>query len=192
MFGALLDKIYDHITDKRISIQYPPASEEVIVKAEKSLGFELPQLLRAVYKSIGNGGFGPAYGIIGVEGGHAANLGTLVETYREIQAGAEYGGFTWQEGLLPFCEWGCNIFSCVDCLDKSQPIFRSDECVARPQKFNIEAFFMMWIDGVSILDVNAPPKKYATIINPFTRKPTRVVGIQKDSKPPAKPRKHRI
>ena len=60
---------------------------------------------------------GPGYGIIGVVGGHSSDLGTLVETFNEIKRGADYLGLKWNPQLLPFCGWGCNIFSCVDCSD---------------------------------------------------------------------------
>ena len=44
----------------------PPASPEEVAAAEASLGFELPPLLRRLYLEVGNGGFGPAYGLEGV------------------------------------------------------------------------------------------------------------------------------
>jgi hypothetical protein len=52
------------------------------------LGFPLPPLLRELYTQVGNGGFGPGYGIFGLEGGYIDpdiindfQGGTLVEWY---------------------------------------------------------------------------------------------------------------
>jgi hypothetical protein len=39
-------------------------SESEIVRAESRLGRRLPSLLRAAYSEIGNGGFGPGYGLL--------------------------------------------------------------------------------------------------------------------------------
>ena len=46
----------------------PPAVAKDLQVLERTLGFKLPELLRAVYSKVGNGGFGPAYGIVGIAG----------------------------------------------------------------------------------------------------------------------------
>jgi hypothetical protein len=51
---------------------YPPATDEQIAQTEHELGFELPPLLRMLYQELGNGGFGPGYGLLGASGGHPA------------------------------------------------------------------------------------------------------------------------
>lgn len=47
----------------------PPASPAAVARAEAALGFALPTTLRAIYLDVANGGFGPGYGVMGVEGG---------------------------------------------------------------------------------------------------------------------------
>ena len=42
-------------------------------QTERELGFKLPPLLRALYQQLGNGGFGPGYGLVGASGGHIAH-----------------------------------------------------------------------------------------------------------------------
>jgi len=42
-----------------------PASPEAVDEAEEAFGFPLPGLLRRLYAEVGNGGFGPGYGIPG-------------------------------------------------------------------------------------------------------------------------------
>jgi cell wall assembly regulator SMI1 len=43
---------------------YPVASEATIQAAEAELGLRLPALLRELYKQVGNGGYGPGYGLM--------------------------------------------------------------------------------------------------------------------------------
>lgn len=148
----------------------PRASEVAVRQAELALGIEIPPILRDVYLTVANGGFGPGYGLIGVEGGHASSLGTLAATHAEIQRGAKYLGLEWKAGMLAFCEWGCNNFSCVDCSDSRFQIVHSEECKTYVQDFTLDAFFKMWLEGVDILSkVVRSPVRTATIINPFTR-----------------------
>lgn len=50
---------------------FPPTTLLVVEAAEKELGFTLPPLLTQLYTQVANGGFGPGYGIYGLEGGYA-------------------------------------------------------------------------------------------------------------------------
>ncbi len=49
----------------------PPATAKELHAAERAIGFELPELLRAIYLKVGNGGFGPEYGLVGITGENA-------------------------------------------------------------------------------------------------------------------------
>ncbi|HEY8750310.1 MAG TPA: SMI1/KNR4 family protein [Tepidisphaeraceae bacterium] len=142
-----------------------PATSGAIGEAERSLGFPIPELLKAIYLEVGNGGFGPDYGIIGVRGGHASSAGTLVETLEDMIRGAEYLGGTWERHILPFCDRGCASFTCVDCKDSSHPIFGAEECVAHPMRYDLSTFFRRWVsDGA--LDASSDAAR--TAINPVT------------------------
>ena len=50
-------------------LAFPPATRRQIRETERKLGFPLPPLLRLLYERVGNGGFGPCYGIVGGVGG---------------------------------------------------------------------------------------------------------------------------
>ena len=66
------------------TLAFAPASEQQIRHTEQQLGFPLPQLLRHLYAEIANGGFGPGYGIIGVEDGYPgvnSRLGGIAHRY---------------------------------------------------------------------------------------------------------------
>jgi hypothetical protein len=176
MNDELIKRIAEHLRGDKNASACPPASLKVVKDEESSIGFAFPPVLELLYSTIGNGGFGPGYGIIGVRGGHASNLGTLAETFSEMKAGAKYLGLKWPDGVVPFCEWGCNIFSCIDCADPNYPLVESDECRTRATGYNLERFFNMWLEGTDILGVNGPPRQTAEIIDPFTGKKTRVTG----------------
>jgi hypothetical protein len=98
---------------------YPPANIEQITAAEARLGFALPELLRDIYLQIGNGGFGPGYGLIGIEGGATdyrdRSLEQVYESFRRSMPGLPS---PWSEQWLIISEYGCGIWECLDC---SQP-----------------------------------------------------------------------
>ena len=125
----------------RFGFVLPPASEEQLQETEAHLGFPLPPLLRALYASVANGGFGPGTGLRGAcggyEGGYINHDGKIVfqyqwrshkgtfnyTTYQEQSAqavargeaahmAAPYG--EWLDRLLPICDIGCNGEICVD------------------------------------------------------------------------------
>jgi hypothetical protein len=172
MESNIIERIAAHIGSG--GVRLPVASEAVVGAAEATLGLGIPKLLRSIYLNVANGGFGPGYGIIGVGGGHRSNLGTLVETFTEIKRGADYLGLRWNPQLLPFCEWGCNVFSCVDCSDPGNPVFSSDECKVHPVNCGLEEFFRMWLDGRDLFSEGGPMRRVVEITNPFTGKKTRV------------------
>src|SRR5262249_5265510 len=103
---------------------FPPASARAVAAAEKQLRFRLPELLKAIYTQIGNGGFGPSYGFLGVQGGATDEEGyTLVPMYRAMrQSAKENRPRHWPEQLLPACRLGCGMWSCLDCARPRVPV----------------------------------------------------------------------
>ena len=78
-----------------------PTSLDVVRKAEATLGFNLPPLLIQVYTEVANGGFGPGYGLLGLAGGFADDLGdTAVQSYLRRRADQS---LQWRDALLPIC-----------------------------------------------------------------------------------------
>src|SRR5262245_60485454 len=89
------------------ALPVPVAQPSTIAAAEAALGYALPPLLRRLYTTLGNGGFGPGYGLLGLDGGHGDG-GKTALTLRE----------EWDDlppALLPICHWGAAIYSLVDC-----------------------------------------------------------------------------
>ncbi len=170
MNNSVIDKLAAYVQSLDTAPTFNCATESAIEQAERDLGFSIPPLLRACYLQIANGGFGPGYGLVGVAGGYKSDYGDLVETFRVAKEGAEYNGGEWRTGLLPFCEFGCNIFSCVDCNDEKNAVWTSEECEVWPQTYDLSKFFDLWIEGVDVLGYDSVEKETREIINPFTGK----------------------
>jgi hypothetical protein len=76
----------EHATDGHIHPKKPfaPVARKNLKVAERALGFQVPKLLRAIYETVGNGGFGPEYGIVGTKGGFKLDGCTLESCYQDM------------------------------------------------------------------------------------------------------------
>jgi hypothetical protein len=83
------------------------ASPDALAAAEAALRHRLPPLLHRLYLEVGNGGFGPGYGLLGVAEGHRNEAGKTAVSLREGWDGLP-------PALLPICNWGCAIYSFID------------------------------------------------------------------------------
>lgn len=143
-----------------------PVTEEELVQAETQLGFVLPSFLRRIYHEVGNGGFGPGYGLLPlgeIPPNAVHDTTSLVAGYREMRsfsqkdideyfAEEEEKPALWPERVLILCDWGCNICSCLDCSSPELPIFRMDSNENFLVEWAIEApslhqWLEEWIDG---------------------------------------------
>ena len=130
MVDPLIAELQRHAADPSIttdvSAQFPlpalpPLDDASLHRAEAALGFQLPALLRDVYRLVGNGGIGPGYGLVPLVYAESTvrpeiYRDSVVESYLMLRSGTpEDLAGAWPERLLPFCEWGCAISSCVDC-----------------------------------------------------------------------------
>jgi hypothetical protein len=135
------------------------ASEENIAEAEQNIGFSFPPLLRQIYKKVANGGIGPGYKILGVKGGQTSDEGdTISELYLSLSGkDQEDPIWLWPEGIVPFCHWGCAIYSCFDATKESSPVVWFDPNmreIGEPmeQQFikhreSLEFWFQGWLNG---------------------------------------------
>jgi hypothetical protein len=98
----------------------PKADPADVEKIEDDLGFKLPVLLKRIYVEIGDGGFGPGYGLY--------SLKTAVEIYLKSVSSDET-----KKGKFPICTWGCAKDSFIDVLNDKFPVMiektgESDDC----------------------------------------------------------------
>ena len=125
-----------------------PAPRDAVAEAEQAIGHPLPPLLSRLYLEVGNGGFGPGYGILGLGGGHADDRGhTALDLYR-----------TWtpREGLLPVCSWGCGIYSLLDLSTAEGDMWGFDPNPVPPEQldralyresFDFRTWLERWVRG---------------------------------------------
>lgn len=98
-----------------------PASLLDVEDAEDLLNVPLPPLLRRLYLEVGNGGWGPGYGVLGLRGGHKDDeKHTAVDILILARQDPESWWSFLPAELFPVCYWGCGIYSFVDCSSRSQ------------------------------------------------------------------------
>ncbi len=169
MQSEIIHSIKSHIDQCGIDIPFPTTTVQKVASAEASIGMPLPLLLRELLIDVGNGGFGPGYGIIGVDVGYHSDLSDIAGTYQQVCEGWSECGDTWPTGVLPFCEFGSNIFAC-DTNDTSGDVLISTDSTIVPTTYDLERFFQTWIKGADILAVLPRPPR-PDIINPFLNRP---------------------
>lgn len=165
--SALLDELLRrshtgqlHTSMDEDRIANPPATGAQIEAAETRLGFALPPLLRRIYSEIGNGGFGPGYGLFPLSGraddpsGHDGY--GVVDLYFSFRYRYSPLGQRWAERLLPICHWGCSYFSYLDCAVPLTPVISLAEdnhgdgpwgCAINLHAQSFEDWMRRWLDG---------------------------------------------
>ena len=140
----------------------PPYSEANVETSERALGFSVPTLLIDVYRKVGNGGFGPGYGLLGLLDGAVDDQGhDAVKLYQLYSSSCSADPeWKWPHALLPICHWGCAIYSCIDCESEGFPIIIFDpnlqeeswaQCFIKTKR-NFESWLGAWASGVKLWD----------------------------------------
>jgi hypothetical protein len=103
---------------------FPTVDAQQIAEAERALGFVLPELLKALYLRVGNGGYGPGYGIVGLPGGATDDMGrNLVDLYNAyFPENPDDPHWRWPPALLPLAHLGCAMYACLDCSAPDAPV----------------------------------------------------------------------
>lgn len=119
--AAIRSRLHAKITDLSGATHsvLRPSDPVEVANDERRLGFKVPPLMKRIYMEIGNGGFRPGYGLIGLTNGVPDDTGrTGPANYDEFCCTHPIDpNWKWPNGLLPICHWGCAILSCVDCAD---------------------------------------------------------------------------
>lgn len=93
-----------------------PVDPATVARAEAALGFTLPALLADLYLRVGDGGFGPEYGLLPLLDSPPAGEPAAVTQYLANRESAlKDPDWPWPEGVLPISHWGCAMYACVDC-----------------------------------------------------------------------------
>jgi len=145
--------------DPKWSKPYPPVPVERVQQAELKLGFQLPPLLVRLYVEVGNGGFGPGYGLFGLEGGFTDDdtnltMPDLYLSWAHPTPGPLPLGLPppWPKKLIPICDWGCSMMSCINCSAREggKMVFVSDGIQRTPEKLTFDQWMEDWIKGVDL------------------------------------------
>nr|WBO79760.1 SMI1/KNR4 family protein [Streptomyces sp. SBE_14.2] len=100
-----------------------PVDAGAVARAEAALGFSLPPLLAELYLRIGDGGFGPEYGLLPLLDSPPSGEPAAVPQYlSNRESGRKDPDWPWPEGVLPISHWGCAMYACVDCLAPGAPV----------------------------------------------------------------------
>jgi hypothetical protein len=136
-----------------------PASMDSVELAEEELGFPFPSVLKEIYLKVANGGIGPGYKILGVKGGHTSDEGDSISELYTILGGSdpEDPQWKWPKGLVPFCHWGCAIYSCFDATKEGWPVVWFDPNMREigepmeqqfiPHKNSLTEWLEGWLNG---------------------------------------------
>lgn len=170
----LLSAIRKRIVDPKLridmtTVETPPLygapSAKALDAAEAQVGFPLPALLHRLYTEVGNGGFGPGAGLVGVDGGHPdADGRTIGALYADLRAQG------WPEGLLPLCDWGCGAWATMDANGR---IVTMDEAGPTRTRFTLASWLEAWVSGVDLSGETFETED-GIMTNPFTKKPMAV------------------
>jgi hypothetical protein len=113
----------------------PPTTLAKVGAVEDRLGFALPELLRRLYTEVGNGGFGPVFGLLPLT---IMSLGDAAPAEAEFELAGDYArlvrryasdprGGGRPAGLVPAFYCGCTVFEFVDCRSPDGPVVWFDE-----------------------------------------------------------------
>jgi hypothetical protein len=154
----------------------PPVTMADLIEAEARLGFPLPPLLKRIYCEVGNGGFGPGYGLYKLALEHSVddeNDYALVDTYlalhpagngawslspREENAQGQQpiSYYKYPPQVIEICEWGCNIYSFLDCSSPDYRVLRKDHnCSLTEHVLECPSFHQWleaWLAGLPLFD----------------------------------------
>jgi hypothetical protein len=129
----------------------PCLSQETIKRFEDESGLRVPVLLRRIYTEVGNGGFGPAWGINELDNDDENSIGgwSRIER-RELPDGLPSG---WPNPLLRICDIGCNAYFGLAsgddrlCIYIVDPLQGTDDPVSwlLPQEKSLYNWLIEWV-----------------------------------------------
>jgi len=91
----------------------PPLLPEELEDFERESGIRLPKILRRIYAEVGDGGFGPDWGINPLRG--TSEMSVEVWDHLERQEWEQGPPAGWPDPLIRICEIGCNAYYGIDC-----------------------------------------------------------------------------
>jgi hypothetical protein len=112
------------------------------------MGFSLPRLLARLWVEVANGGFGPGYGLLGVNNEPASPLSMSIPSVY-FQLVADRSG-EWPQKLVPICDWGCGIHTVVNCSTAEGFILHDSGSMRSRQGYTFAQWMEDWVDGIDL------------------------------------------
>ncbi|WP_367321382.1 SMI1/KNR4 family protein [Streptomyces sp. HUAS ZL42] len=137
-----------------------PVDAATLARAEASLGFRLPSLLAELYVRIGDGGFGPEYGLLPLLDNPPAGESAAVSQYlANRESGRKDPDWPWPEGVLPISHWGCAMYACVDCRSPEATVLLFEPNAGESDRAwfvdspGLADWLRAWVDGTGWYDI---------------------------------------
>lgn len=159
---------------RNFSFAFAPASEKQVRATEARLGLTLPPLLKALYMTIANGGFGPGTGLRGIEGGYDGTNhdGTLADLYPTEARTNQVFDLSpnqqewlvlpqgrWPREVLCLADMGCAQEACLDAFSERMYILgvtADDRHVLEPLSWTLEEWLWRWVRNEGLVEQYAP------------------------------------
>ena len=123
-----------------------PATTVAVDEAERAIGHALHPFHRRLLTEVGNGGFGPGAGLVGLPGGTLDVDGrSLVELSRLLLLDV---GTSSSVSIVVLCDWGCGVWGCIDC--ETGEVLTISEDGLKDSGQTICAWFEDWVSGAAL------------------------------------------
>jgi hypothetical protein len=143
------------------------ATQQQIAEGERALGCTLHHLHRRLLQDVGNGGFGPGDGLIGLPGGRVDDEGRSVLELRQSLF-ADPAGAGIPACVVPLWDWGDGAWACLD--EETGNVLIVDERRITDTEVSLSACMSDWVAGAELVEKLFTFEERSGI-NPFTRKP---------------------
>ena len=121
-----------------------PATTAAVDEAERAIGYALHPFHRRLLTEVGNGGFGPGYGLIGLPGGAPGVDGHFLVEFSRLLL-LEPGASSLPGPIVVLCDWGCGVWACIDC--ETGAVLTIAEDGLKDSGQTICAWFEDWVSG---------------------------------------------
>jgi hypothetical protein len=144
------------------------ATPEVIEATERRLDFKLYPLHRRLLETVGNGGFGPGDGLIGTDSG-SLDVGdrSLVQLSEGLWPNKDVR-------LVPLCDWGDGIWSCID-VETGSVVTLSESGLFDLRK-SLQSWLEDWVAGENLWE-QMVVLGTTSMLHPLTKQPTAVQTV---------------
>ncbi len=156
----------DRNKDRPQATAKPPITLDLLQDFEEIAEILFPNDLSRVYLEVGNGGFGPGYGLLGfsntinMEHDSRKRWDTIDDYYLGHKHSKEMGyGRDWSEYILPICTGGCDCLGIVDLRDERVGFVQHElfefleplENIIEWKAISVKSWFEAWMNGEHLM-----------------------------------------